>query len=54
VDYVTAHTPTGGSNWESCAMGESLTPRRRVWDEGLRVVNHFCQVPYGTWRISTR
>ncbi len=23
-------------------MGESLTERRRVWDEGLRVVNH-CQ-----------
>ena len=21
-------------------MGESLTERRRVWDEGLRVVNH--------------
>ncbi len=24
-------------------MGESLTERRRVWDEGLRVVNH-CQL----------
>jgi hypothetical protein len=23
-------------------MGESLTQQRRVWDEGLRVVNH-CQ-----------
>lgn len=23
-------------------MGASLTERRRVWDEGLRVVNH-CQ-----------
>ena len=22
-------------------MGESLTERRRVWDEGLRVVNRF-------------
>ena len=21
-------------------MGESLTQRRRVWDEGLRIVNH--------------
>src|SRR3989344_4185453 len=39
----TDHTPTGGSNWESCAMDESLTPRRRVKDEGLWVVNFFCQ-----------
>jgi hypothetical protein len=22
-------------------MGESLTQQRRVWDDGLRVVNHF-------------
>ena len=28
---------------ESCAMGESLTQRRRVRDEGLRVVNPFQQ-----------
>ena len=44
---MTAHTPTGGSNWESCAMDESLTPRRRVRDEGLRVVNLFCQAVNG-------
>jgi hypothetical protein len=24
-------------------MSESLTQRRRVWDDGLRVVNHFQQ-----------
>jgi len=34
-------TPTGGSSRESSAMGESLTERRRVWEEGLRIVNHF-------------
>ena len=35
-------TPTGGSSGEYCAMGESLTQRRRVRDEGLRIVN-LCQ-----------
>src|SRR5688572_25389687 len=35
----TAQTPTGGCSRESSAMGESLTERRRVRDEGLRVVN---------------
>ncbi len=29
-------------------MGESLTERRRVWDEGLRVVNH-CQWGGNRW-----
>src|SRR3989304_3863714 len=42
-DGDTAPTPTGGSSGESCAMGESLTQRRRVGEEGLRVVNPFCQ-----------
>src|SRR5579884_3009076 len=37
----TAQTPTGGSSEESSAMGASLTERRRVGDEGLRVVNPF-------------
>ncbi len=32
----------GGCSRESSAMGESLTERRRVRDEGLRVVNR-CQ-----------
>ena len=40
-DCDTAQTPTGGSNQEFCAMDESLTQRRRVQDEGLRVVNCF-------------
>ncbi len=31
----------GRQQWESCAMGESLTQQRRVRDEGLRVVNRF-------------
>ena len=35
-------TPTGGSSRESSTMGESLMERRRVQDEGLRVVNCFC------------
>ena len=39
----TAQTPTGGCSRESFAMGESLTKRRRVNDEGLRVVKFFCQ-----------
>ena len=39
----TAHTPTGGSSEESCAMGETLTQRRRVSEEGLRVVK-LCRV----------
>ena len=38
-----APTPTGGSSKEFCAMGESLTQRRRVEDESLRVVNSFSQ-----------
>ncbi len=29
-------------------MGESLTERRRVWDEGLRVVNR-CQLVGNAW-----
>ncbi len=29
-------------------MGESLTERRRVWDEGLRVVNR-CQLGGNAW-----
>src|SRR5690349_16926881 len=37
----TAQTPTGGSSEESSAMGESLTERRRVREDGLRVVNRF-------------
>ena len=32
-------TPPGVSIRESCAMGESLTQRRRVREEGLRIVN---------------
>ncbi len=31
-------TPKGGSSREASAMGESPTVRRRVDDEGLRVV----------------
>jgi len=31
---------TGKRRRESSAMDESLTERRRVWDEGLRIVNH--------------
>ena len=34
-------TPTGGSSREYSTMGESLMERRRVQDEGLRVVNCF-------------
>src|SRR2546429_8269025 len=37
----TAQTPTGGSSEESSAMGAALTERRRVRDDGLRVVNRF-------------
>ena len=37
----TAQTPTGGCSRESFAMGESLTMRRRVSEEGLRVVKLF-------------
>lgn len=40
-DWDTAQTPTGGSSEEYCTMGESLMQRRRVKDEGLRIVN-FC------------
>ena len=31
-------TPTGGSSEEFCAMGVTLTQRRRVGDDGFRVV----------------
>ena len=34
-------TPTGGSSREYSAMGESLTERRRVSEEGLRSVKLF-------------
>ena len=34
-------TPTGGSSREYSTMGESLMERRRVQDEGLRIVNCF-------------
>ena len=40
---MTAHTPTGGSNREYSTMDESLIERRRVEDEGPRVVNSFCK-----------
>ena len=33
--------PTGGSSGEYWAMGETLTQRRRVREEGLRIVNRF-------------
>ena len=36
----TAQTPTGGCSREFWAMDESLTQQCRVWDEGLRIVNH--------------
>ena len=39
----TAQTPTGGSSGEFCAMLERVTQRRRVNDEGLRVVKFFRQ-----------
>jgi len=35
-------TPTGGSSREYWSMGETLNQRRRVEEEGLRVVNSFC------------
>ncbi len=35
----TAQTPTGGCSRESFAMRESVTMRRCVEDDGLRVVN---------------
>ena len=38
---MTGRTPTGGSSREYWAMGESLTQRRRVREEGLRIVNRF-------------
>jgi len=34
-------------------MDESLTQRRRVWEEGLRVVNH-CGKGIKKWRYLTR
>ena len=40
---MTVHTPTGGCSREYSTMGESLMERRRVREEGLRVVNRFCQ-----------
>ena len=39
---MTGHTPTGGCSREYSTMGESLIERRRVWEEVLRDVNHFC------------
>jgi len=36
-----ARTPTGGSSREYSTMGESLMERRRVQEEGLRIVNCF-------------
>ncbi len=38
---MTALTPTGGSSWEYCAMGDSLTQRRRVVEEAFRGVKTF-------------
>ena len=32
---IRAQTPTGGSSREASAMGETLTVRRRVGDEGF-------------------
>jgi hypothetical protein len=40
-DCDTAQTPTGGSSLEFWSMGETLNQRRRVDDEGLRVVKSF-------------
>src|SRR5579884_4466510 len=37
----TAQTPTGGSSEEFSAMGATLTERRRVREEGFRIVNCF-------------
>jgi len=37
----TAHTPTGGSSEESCAMLERVTQRRRMVEEALRGVKTF-------------
>ena len=50
---MTAHTPTGGSNRESCAMDESLTPRHRVKDEGLIDCKLLLPQIIDLWRIST-
>jgi len=36
-------TPTGGSRKEYCTMGASLMQRRRVSEEGLRVVKLFSE-----------
>ena len=38
---MTVHTPTGGRSQEYSTMGASLIERRRVQEEGLRVVNCF-------------
>ena len=38
---MTGYMSTDSSNWEYCAMDESLTQRRRVGDEGSRIVNPF-------------
>ena len=38
---MTVRTPTGGSSQEHSTMGASLIERRRVQEEGLRVVNCF-------------
>ncbi|MED7627129.1 hypothetical protein DV030_16905, partial [Lacticaseibacillus paracasei] len=42
------YVPTGGSSEEYCAMGATLTQRRRVDDEGLRVVKS-CQMGRSAW-----
>ena len=39
---MTGYMSTDSSNWEYCAMDESLTQRRRVEDDGFRIVNSFC------------
>ena len=40
-NWDTVQTPTGGCSQEYSAMHESVTERRRVVDDGLRVVNTF-------------
>jgi len=47
-------TGTEGSNRESCAMDESLTQRRRVEDECLRVVNSYQKAPANYVRSEKR
>ena len=40
-NWDTVRTPTGGSNREFWTMDASLIQRRRVGDEGFRIVNPF-------------